>query len=83
MPLSKDTPLSVEQVQLKLFRQASPQKRFTLMQSFSHTLIQASRKNIQKRFTNPREATIEWVRLHYGEKLAEGLKHSLSSQNNE
>jgi hypothetical protein len=80
VPLSKDTPLHIENLQLELFRKATPQKRFTLMQSFSHTLIQASRKNIQKRFDNPAEANIEWVRLHYGEALAEGLKHTLNTQ---
>jgi hypothetical protein len=80
VPLSKDTPLSVENLQLELFRKATPQKRFTLMQSFSHTLIEASRQNIQKRFNNPVEANIEWVRLHYGEQLAEELKRTLITQ---
>jgi hypothetical protein len=39
----------------------------------NHTLITASHKEIQKRFSNETEAKLEWVRLHYGEKLADGL----------
>jgi hypothetical protein len=80
MPLSEDTPLSVERVQLELLGQATPQRRFALMQSLNRTLITASRKELQKRFPNELEAKLEWVRLHYGEKLADGLRRDLQAR---
>jgi hypothetical protein len=80
VPLSEDTPLSAERVQLELLRRATPQRRFALMQSLSSTLITASRKELQKRFPNELEARLEWVRLHYGEKLADGLKRDLQAR---
>ena len=81
MPLSKDTPLEVERVQLELLRQATPQRRFELMGSLRRSLINASRKEIGKRFPNETEAKLEWVRLHYGETLANGLRKELMSRN--
>jgi hypothetical protein len=78
--LSEDTPLSAERIQLELLRQATPQRRFALMQSLSSTLITASRKELQKRFPNETQARLEWVRLHYGEKLADGLKRDLQAR---
>jgi hypothetical protein len=58
--LSKDTPLEVECFQLKLLRQATPQRRFELMRSLSSTLMNASRKKLQKRFPNETEAKLEF-----------------------
>lgn len=81
MPLDKDTPLHIERIQLELLRQATPQRRFELMGSLSSTLIAASRKELQKRFPDEREAKLEWVRLHYGETLAHGLRRELKSRN--
>jgi hypothetical protein len=81
VPLSEDTPLSAERIQLELLRQATPQRRFALMQSLSSTLITASRKELQKRFPNETEARLEWVRLHYGEVLASGLRKELIARN--
>ena len=63
--------MTIEAVQLELFRKASPAKRFALMSSFSSTLRKASLKNLEQRFSNPLEARLEWMRLHYGEKIAQ------------
>lgn len=80
MPLDKDTPLHIERLQLELLRQATPQRRFELMGSLSSTLIAASRKELQKRFPDEQEAKLEWVRLHYGEALASGLRKELMAR---
>ncbi len=77
MLLAKDTPLTLEAVQLGLFRKASPAKRFALMSSFSSTLRRASLKQLEQRLS-PLEARLEWVRLHYGEAIAKSLRGKLS-----
>jgi hypothetical protein len=69
MVLDRDTPAAIEAMQLELFRKASPAKRFALMSSFSSTLRQASLRQLE-RHLNPLEARLEWVRLHYGERVA-------------
>jgi hypothetical protein len=79
MLLSKDTPLEIEKVQLELFRKASPGKRFALMSSFSSTLRRASQKQYEQRFSDPVQAKLEWVRLHYGDNFAKGLQGKLKT----
>jgi hypothetical protein len=77
MQLATDTPLELEAVQLELVKQASPARRFELMSSFSSTLRKASLKNLERRFSEPGQAKLEWVRLHYGEKWAHHLQGKL------
>lgn len=76
MVLDKDTPAEIEAMQLELFRKASFAKRFALMSSFSSTLRKASLRQLEKRL-EPFEARLEWIKLHYGEEIAEGLRNKL------
>jgi hypothetical protein len=76
MVLDIDTPASIEALQLELFRKASPARRFALMSSFSSTLRKASLRQLEERL-DPLAARLEWVRLHYGEALANSLQGKL------
>jgi phage gpG-like protein len=67
-----DTSLDAEALQLELVRKASPARRFELMSSFSSTLRKASLKNLEQRLS-PLEARLEWMRLHYGETIAQKI----------
>jgi hypothetical protein len=78
MAFVTDTPANVEAVQLELVRKASPARRFALMSSFSATLRKASLKTLEQRFSQPQQAKLEWIRLHYGKTLTEGLQGKLS-----
>jgi hypothetical protein len=66
----------MEALQLELFRKASPARRFALMSSFSSTLRKASLRQLEQRL-DPLEARLEWIRLHYGETLANSLQGKL------
>jgi hypothetical protein len=80
MVLFKDTSLCAEAAQLELFKQASPAKRFAVMSSFSSALRRISLKNLEERL-DPFEARIEWMRLHYGEEIAETPRNKLLNSN--
>jgi hypothetical protein len=77
MALFTDTSPDVEALQLELFKKASSAKRFAMMSSFSSTLRKAFLRQLEQRL-NPVEARLEWVRLHYGERLAKSLEGKLS-----
>ncbi len=76
MALFTDTSPDAAALQLELFKQASPARRFALMSSFSSTLRKASLRQLEQRLS-PLEARLEWVRLHYGERLAASLQGKL------
>lgn len=60
-----------------LLRQATFARRLAVMQSLSQTTIQLSRRAIQR--ANPTygklELNLAFVAYHYGEELAEQLRH--------
>jgi hypothetical protein len=62
--------------QIRLLREAGTARRFALMRSLSATVIHLARKAI--RDANPdlseRERQLLFVRVHYGEDLAERLR---------
>ena len=69
-----DTDPQVARLQLELLRQKSPAYRLQLMSSMSALVIGLSRRNLEHRLGDAQAAKIEWVRLHYGAGMAEGLR---------
>ncbi len=71
-----------DQVQVKLFQQASPAKRFARCRSMSNSVISLARRAIRNQ--NPSmtetEVGLEFVSLHYGPELASKLRHHLENQ---
>lgn len=68
-----DTDPQVARLQLELLRQSSPARRLQLMASMSALVIGLSRKNLEQQPGDAQSAKIEWVRLHYGPEIAQGL----------
>ncbi|WP_337868651.1 hypothetical protein [Meiothermus sp.] len=68
-----DTHPQVARLQLDLLRQSSPARRLQLMASMSALVIGLSRSNLEQQLGDAQSAKVEWVRLHYGSKMAQGL----------
>ena len=77
-----DTHPQIEDIQIQLIRQASVAKRVAVMWSLSHTTIQLSRRAIQRANPayTPLEVKLAFVALHYGEDLANQVKHYLEQR---
>lgn len=77
---SMDTSPEAERVQIELIRKASVTKRFTIMQSWSHFLIEANRQAIRKAHpaASEEEIALIFVARHYGQALADGLRADLA-----
>lgn len=78
---SRDTDLRSEAIQLNLLRNANISERFNLMQALTSSVISFSKEAISK--SNPtmskEELGILFVKLNYGEKLANKLSNYLTS----
>ena len=74
-----DTDPEAARVQLELLRRASPARRLRLALSLSESVLSLSRAGIARRLpgASPREIGLEFVRLHYGEELADELRQYL------
>ena len=74
-----DTDPEAARVQLELLRRASPARRPRLALSLSHSVLSLSRDGIARRLpgASRREIGLEFVRLHYGEELADELRQYL------
>ena len=83
MTQSIDTHPSVEEIQISLLRQATVARRLAVMRSLSRTTIQLSRRAIHR--ANPTysqlEVSLAFVAYHYGEELANRLRHYLEQRN--
>lgn len=79
-PLTDTDPETVR-VHMDLLRRASPERRLRLALSLSRSVITLSRDGIARRHpgAGPREIGLEFVRLHYGEELADELRRHLHS----
>jgi hypothetical protein len=77
-----DTHPQAENIQIQLLRQATIAKRFAIMCSLSQTAIQLSRRAIQRANPtfSPLEIKLAFVSLHYGEDLANRVKHYLEQR---
>ena len=80
--LSMDTHPEVEQMQIQLLSQAGPARRFALARSLSQSTIEMSRRAIEKRHPHlpPRDISLRYVALCYGEDLARRLKFYLEQR---
>jgi hypothetical protein len=76
-----DTDPETARVQMDLLRRASPARRLRLALSLSQSVLTLSRDGIARRLpgAGPREVGLEFVRLHYGEELADELRRHLHS----
>ena len=72
-----DTHKEATKVQLELLRQASPEKRLRLMESFSRDVRALSLQTLERKLGDPLEAKLEWVRLNYGEDLSRRVRTEL------
>lgn len=77
--MPSDTPREVEAIQLELFRQATPARRFALMDSFSSSLKRASMRRHEALHGVGRTAQLSWVREQYGDELADKLERYLNT----
>jgi len=77
--MPSDTSREVENIQLELFRQATPARHFALMDSFSSTLKRASMGRHEARHGVGRTAQLSWVREQYGDELADKLERYLET----
>lgn len=77
---SSDTHTKVEQIQISLFRKASPAKRISRMRSLSQTVILLSRRAILR--ANPElsgnELKCKLIAHHYGDDLADRFHNYLN-----
>lgn len=82
---SIDTHPKAEEVQILLLHQATVAKRLAVMHSLSQTTIRLSRRAIQRvnPTYSPLEVNLVFVAYHYGEELANRLRHYLEQRNYE
>ena len=78
-PLSPDTDLAAERVQLGLLRGATEARRFALCRSLTQTVVDLSRRALRESMPDApeREVMLRWVALNYGEVFAVGVRRCL------
>lgn len=78
---SRDTNFESEKIQINLLRKANMSARFILMQSLTSSVIYLSREAISKAYPlmNKKELGILFVKINYGEKLANKLSDYLNN----
>jgi VIT1/CCC1 family predicted Fe2+/Mn2+ transporter len=80
--LSRDTHPKAEEVLIGLIRKASVAKRISRMHSLTRTILRLSKRAIAK--ANPglseQELNILFVKIHYGEDLANRLQKYLEQK---
>ena len=71
-----DTDTKIEKIQISLIRESKISKRISLLNSLSQTVINLSRKAIER--ANPgiseKELNYKFVKYHYGDDIAKRLK---------
>jgi hypothetical protein len=74
-----DTDPEAARVQMELLRRASPARRLRLALSLSRSVLSLSRDGVARRLPHAsrEEIGLEFIRLHYGEELAEGVRRRL------
>ena len=82
MTYLSDTSPEIENVQIALLRKAGVTQMLMRMQSLSQTMANLSRRAIARSHPefNQQEVDLFFVRLHYGDKLADDLKTYLDQQ---
>jgi hypothetical protein len=74
-----DTSPDAEHVQSALLRQAGTARRFEMCREMTATVIALSRRALRRARPglSEDELAIEWVAIHYGPTLADGLRRRL------
>jgi hypothetical protein len=74
-----DTSPEAERVQIELIRKASPAKLFSLVNSLSRTMIQASRDTIRQLHphASEEELALIFIELYYGKGLSDRVRADL------
>jgi hypothetical protein len=77
-----DTRPEVERLQLELLRKASPAARFARVRSLSLTAIQLAKRAIRRqgREMTQTEIDLQFVRLNYGDALADAVARRLAGR---
>ena len=71
-----DTSPDAERVLSLLLRSAGPARRFEMCREMTSTMITLSRRALARARPElaPAELAIEWVAIHYGAEIADGLR---------
>jgi hypothetical protein len=74
-----DTDPEARRLHMELLRRASPERRLRLALSLSRSVLTLSREGIARRRpgASPEEIGLEFVRLHYGQDLADEVEAHL------
>ncbi len=74
-----DTSPDAERVQFELMRRAGPAQRFRMCCEMTSTMVALSRRALSRARPElgPQELAVEWVAIHYGRALADGLRARL------
>jgi len=80
-PFSDTTP-DAEAVRFELLRRAGPARRFRMCRELTATTIELSRRALARARPElgPEELALEWVAIHYGPALADGMRHRVRSR---
>ncbi len=80
--LPPDTSAAAFAVQMRLLRQSGPRARLERALNLSRFAIDASRQALRRRFPDEsaEQLAVRWVRQHYGEALAAGVRKALADR---
>ena len=78
---TSDTDESIERRQMELLRKLTLAQRFNLTCSLTHSVIQLSRKAIEKSFPDfsKKEIDVKFIELNYGKELSDKFNMSVKA----
>jgi hypothetical protein len=73
---------SAEQVQIELFRRATPQQRFELARSLTEQTLELAHRAIERAYPElgPWARRVKFVEIHYGSELAHRFERWLAER---
>lgn len=79
--LWSDTDLDTEEEMIRLLREASPSKRFELVDALTTSAIELSRRALARRRPDATrlEILLEWISLYYGSEIENDVRDYLES----
>lgn len=84
MPIPNDTSPEAAAIQLQLLREKSPAERADVMLRLTDEVVRLSKRAIRDahpEFTDD-QVSVRFVRLHYGDELADGFQRELERRRN-
>jgi hypothetical protein len=81
---SRDTNVEAEKILIALLRETSFEKKMKQVFSFSSSILRLAKRGISKANPdlNEQEKNVLFVRVHYGNELAEKFKAFINKENN-